>query len=437
MWQFFPSVSPVEGAQTKSLYDLLGARENDDADALKKAFRKAIKANHPDLHPGDPDAVERFREIIAAYARLRDAKDRATYDWLLQLERQRFQVTPMLERQQRRSTLARPQLRLKRMRATAAVAAVGALISGYGLFAPMLTTTTTLEISEDKHVATTGAVVEKDRQTATVVVAARENENPPTAIAAAAASRAAISAPPPPSSTTSASDRDEVAALFARGRATLSNGDVAAARVLLRRAAEQNDPQALVALGETYDPAVLKRLGVIKFNPDLTQAREWYRRAADLGSAAAAMRLDQQISNICKQDEERLTRLRASLERDEVVRFEHELGCERLRPQVVRLRESISAEGERGDRGARQQSQAEQRRPTADAEMQKPEREAAVRIASSPMPREQICKHDEERLMRLRASLERDEVVRFEDELSCERLRPQVVRLRESLGATN
>jgi TPR repeat protein len=434
LWQFFPSVSPVEGAQTKSLYDLLGARENDDAEALKKAFRKAIKANHPDLHPCDPDAVERFREIIAAYARLRDAKDRATYDWLLQLERQRFQVKPMFERQQRQSTLASQQLRLKRTRATAAVAVVGALIIGYGLFAPMLTTTTSLEISEDEHVATTGAVVENNRQTATVVVAAGENENPPIAIAAVAESRAAVSAPPAPTSTVPASDRDEVAALFARGRATLSNGDVAAARVLLRRAAEQGDPQAAVALGETYDPAVLKRFGVIKFNPDLAQAREWYRRAADLGPAAAAMRSDQ-LSEICKYDEDKLRRLRASLERDEVVRFEYELGCERLRPQVVRLRESISAEGERGDRGARQQSQAEQRRPTADAEMQKPEREAAVRSAPSPMPREQICKHDEERLMRVRASLERDEVLRLEYELNCERLRPQVVRLRESLGA--
>lgn len=53
MRQFFPSVSPVEGAQTKSLYDLLGARADDDADALKKAFRKAVKVHHPDLHPGD------------------------------------------------------------------------------------------------------------------------------------------------------------------------------------------------------------------------------------------------------------------------------------------------------------------------------------------------------------------------------------------------
>jgi hypothetical protein len=256
----------------------------------------------------------------------------------------------------------------------------------------------------------------------------------PTSTAPATASRTAVSAPPPPTSTASASDRDEVAALFARGRATLSTGDVAAARVLLRRAAEHGDSQAAVALGETYDPAVLKRLGIIKFNPDLAQAREWYRRAADLGSVVAAMRLDQP-SNLCKQDEERLTRLRASLERDEVVRFERELGCERLRPQVVRLRESISAEEEHGDREARQQPQAEERRPTAGAEMQKPERDASVRGARSPIPHEQICKHDGERLARLRASLERDEVIRFEYELGCERLRPQVVRLRESLGA--
>jgi hypothetical protein len=54
------------------------------------------------------------------------------------------------------------------------------------------------------------------------------------------------------------------------------------------------------------------------------------------------MRLDE-LSEICKYDEERLTRLRASLKRDEVVRFERELGCERLRPQVVRLWESLGA----------------------------------------------------------------------------------------------
>jgi Caspase domain len=138
---------------------------------------------------------------------------------------------------------------------------------------------------------------------------------------------------------------------------------------------------------------------------------------------------------ICKRDEERLTRLRASPGRDEVIRFEQELGCERLRPQLRRLRESISAAGERDDREAAQRPQAGEPRPTADVAPQNPERGAPARVVPSSIPQEQICKRDEERLTRLRASAVRDEVIRFERELGCERLRPQVVRLRESLGA--
>jgi hypothetical protein len=138
---------------------------------------------------------------------------------------------------------------------------------------------------------------------------------------------------------------------------------------------------------------------------------------------------------ICKRDEERLTRLRASPERDEVIRFERELGCVRLRPQVVRLRESISAEEERSDREVARRPQADEPRPTADAAPQNPQRDLSARVAPSSIPQEQICKRDEERLARLRANAARDEVMRFERELGCERLRPQVVRLRESLGA--
>jgi curved DNA-binding protein CbpA len=107
-----------------SLYNLLGARETDDTDALKKAFRQAVKANHPDLHPGDPDAPERFRQIIAANVLLRDAKQRATYDRVLQLERQQFQLR--LECHQLRSKLERQHVRFRRIRTTAAVVVAGA-----------------------------------------------------------------------------------------------------------------------------------------------------------------------------------------------------------------------------------------------------------------------------------------------------------------------
>jgi len=38
---------------------------------------------------------------------------------------------------------------------------------------------------------------------------------------------------------------------------------------------------------------VLKRLGVIGLSGDLTQAHDWYRKAAELGSADAPQRLEQ------------------------------------------------------------------------------------------------------------------------------------------------
>src|SRR5260370_27345202 len=74
----------------KTLYDLLGARADDDAEGLRDAFRKAAKAYHPDLHAGDPDAPMRFREIVTAYDILRDADQRAAYDRLLKFQRERL-----------------------------------------------------------------------------------------------------------------------------------------------------------------------------------------------------------------------------------------------------------------------------------------------------------------------------------------------------------
>src|SRR5258708_34743129 len=74
----------------KTLYDLLGAHADDDAEGLRDAFRKAAKAYHPDLHAGDPDAPMRFREIVEAYDILRDADQRAAYDRLLKFERERL-----------------------------------------------------------------------------------------------------------------------------------------------------------------------------------------------------------------------------------------------------------------------------------------------------------------------------------------------------------
>jgi TPR repeat protein len=88
-------------------------------------------------------------------------------------------------------------------------------------------------------------------------------------------------------------DGNTIAALVARGRKYFAAGDVAAARLVLRPAALAGDSVAALALGESYDPVVLKRLGVIGLSGDPTQARDWYRKAAELGSADAPKRLDQ------------------------------------------------------------------------------------------------------------------------------------------------
>lgn len=71
-----------------TLYDLLGALPRDDAEELRAAFRRAVKGAHPDLNPGDPDAGERFREILRANEILGDDEQRATYDHLLNLAAQ-------------------------------------------------------------------------------------------------------------------------------------------------------------------------------------------------------------------------------------------------------------------------------------------------------------------------------------------------------------
>jgi len=71
----------------ETLYELLGALPNDDAEGLRAAFRRAVKGAHPDINPGDPLAALRFRQIVRANEILGDADQRAAYDHLLELAR--------------------------------------------------------------------------------------------------------------------------------------------------------------------------------------------------------------------------------------------------------------------------------------------------------------------------------------------------------------
>ena len=71
----------------ETLYNLLGALPDDNAEELRIAFRRAAKGAHPDLNPGDPDAALKFRRIVRASEILTDSEQRAAYDHLLDLAR--------------------------------------------------------------------------------------------------------------------------------------------------------------------------------------------------------------------------------------------------------------------------------------------------------------------------------------------------------------
>jgi hypothetical protein len=112
---------------------------------------------------------------------------------------------------------------------------------------------------------------------------------PPAPVAPAAAPAQPALAFSPPVRTL---DREEIAALYKRGEQFIQQGDIAAARLMFARAAEVGDARSALALGASYDPDVLKKLGVLGVAADAALAREWYSKASSFGSREAAQRID-------------------------------------------------------------------------------------------------------------------------------------------------
>lgn len=67
-------------ADKRDYYEVLGVDKSVSDDDLKKAYRKAAKKYHPDLHPGDAEAEKNFKEVNEAYEVLSDKEKRSRYD---------------------------------------------------------------------------------------------------------------------------------------------------------------------------------------------------------------------------------------------------------------------------------------------------------------------------------------------------------------------
>ena len=68
----------------KNYYEILGVDKNATEDQIKSAYRKLAKQYHPDLHPGDATAAEKFKRINEANEVLSDKQKRAAYDYELE-----------------------------------------------------------------------------------------------------------------------------------------------------------------------------------------------------------------------------------------------------------------------------------------------------------------------------------------------------------------
>jgi hypothetical protein len=304
----------------ENYYDILGARPDDDGEKLKSAFREAVKAAHPDSHSGDPNASVRLSRIVDAYSVLRDADQRAAYDRQLERIRQRQAATrgagPVPPGVARAASKAgrrtKPVHAIFGAKGPAVAIAIAVVGLGTALTAGSLWLRPTWELRPTVEATTSlpaqiavpaEAEISVRDQTAkvesgtvsgvpnTAIDTVRPDAGPlanaqqvPVLLASRLARRPVSSA-----------DRDEITRMIERARGLVTVGDIPTARLMLRRAYERGDERAALELGGTYDPLVLRRLNaVIKDSfGDATQARDWYMRAAELGSVDAVYRMNE------------------------------------------------------------------------------------------------------------------------------------------------
>jgi predicted nucleic acid-binding Zn-ribbon protein len=118
-------------------------------------------------------------------------------------------------------------------------------------------------------------------------VTAEQLPAPPATGALAAPVAVPAPAPAAPAASSPTDDR-----LTARADMLFRSGDVSGARLLLERAQEAGNAQAIFLLAETFDPNALAAIGAVGIRSDKAHARELYGRALALGIDRAGARIE-------------------------------------------------------------------------------------------------------------------------------------------------
>lgn len=84
-----------------------------------------------------------------------------------------------------------------------------------------------------------------------------------------------------------AADRERAMKMLQRGNDLILTKDFSAAQHFYKRAAEIGLAEAALALARTFDPGEVARIGAVGLRPDPDMARTWYEKARALGSAEA------------------------------------------------------------------------------------------------------------------------------------------------------
>jgi curved DNA-binding protein CbpA len=320
---------PVRGSRT--LYDVLGVRSDADTESIERAFREATKAYHPDLHGGDQAAVSRFQDIVAAVAVLRDPDRRAAYDLRLRRRRRGKWLDAAILCAMAGAVFSGGLVigRLVLFATPPRIASVGQPSVAAPAAQPgeaqvrMEPDKAQIRTQPDTSVTASGPAVASRDKPSVAAPAAQPGEaqvrmesdkaqirtqpdtessavsEPGTSVTAsgpAVASRdrvqsksAGETVPAPDESAEHSRphlDASEIASLMKRGTESVANGNIGAARMMFKLAAEAGDAAAAFAFAETYDSSVLDKLGAKGITPDDALAQQWYEKARALGSTA-------------------------------------------------------------------------------------------------------------------------------------------------------